>query len=142
MKKVIWFCCVFFMYLNADDIEFNRELVGKVDKVAYSYDKKIKIIKRIGMEYCIKGNNFDKTQPNIMIMGWYRYKLGVPYGEDIIADLKPYIDNKATITDKTLLHHYQKSNFSRFYTCLNLYDSKEYQAEVERIVKKYCKDCK
>ena len=26
--------------------------------------------------------------------------------------------------------------------CLSLYDSKEYQAEVERIVKKYCKDCK
>ena len=26
--------------------------------------------------------------------------------------------------------------------CLKLYDSKEYQNEVERIVKKYCKDCK
>ncbi|STP14457.1 hypothetical protein [Helicobacter fennelliae] len=25
--------------------------------------------------------------------------------------------------------------------CMQLYDSKEYQAEVERIVKKYCKDC-
>lgn len=26
--------------------------------------------------------------------------------------------------------------------CLSLYDSKEYQAEVEHIVKKYCKECK
>ena len=25
--------------------------------------------------------------------------------------------------------------------CLSLYDSKDYQAEVERIVKKYCKEC-
>ncbi len=26
--------------------------------------------------------------------------------------------------------------------CMQLYDSKEYHDEVERIVKKYCKDCK
>lgn len=26
--------------------------------------------------------------------------------------------------------------------CLELYDSKEYQDEVERILRKYCKDCK
>lgn len=29
-----------------------------------------------------------------------------------------------------------------FLSCLELYDSPEYQEEIERIVKKYCKDCK
>ena len=140
MKKVIWFCCVFFMYLNADGIEFNRELVGKVDKVAYSYDKKIKIIKRIGMEYCMEQDNFKEQS---FWLWHFKRKLELYKNidkkivnffsdEGEFARFKSFIDNKAKA--KTIL-------LPRLYGCLELYDSKEYQNEVERIVKKYCKDC-
>lgn len=29
----------------------------------------------------------------------------------------------------------------RFVTCMKLYNSQEYEQEIERIVKKYCEDC-
>ncbi|WP_207942658.1 hypothetical protein, partial [Helicobacter cinaedi] len=108
----------------------------------YSYEKKVRIMKRIGIEYCIKGNDFYETRTDIRVLGRYTNRLGLGYGAILPPlELKSYIDDKATINNETILNHYKNSNFSRFYTCLELYDSKEYQAEVERIVKKYCKDC-
>lgn len=49
-------------------------------------------------------------------------------GKQALAELKQFVERR-------------KKN-SSLTNCLELYDSKEYQAEVERIVKKYCKDCK
>lgn len=102
-------------------------------------------MKRIGIEYCIKGDDFFKIYGYDGIMDWYGYKMVLGYNtieKKILPELKPYIDDRATINDKTIGEHYKNSNFSRFYTCLELYDSKEYQQEVERILKKYCKNCK
>ncbi|WP_155243506.1 hypothetical protein [Helicobacter bilis] len=48
-------------------------------------------------------------------------------GKQALAELKQFVERR-------------KKN-SSLTNCLELYDSKEYQAEVERIVKKYCKDC-
>lgn len=41
-------------------------------------------------------------------------------------------------------YHYDRTNINAItiMQCLEIYDSKEYQDEVERIVKKYCKNCK
>lgn len=146
MKKIVLFCFMAFVCLRADDLGFYGELAGKIDRKPYSYEKKIKIMKRIGMEYCIRKNDdFYKTQPYYMIMGRYEYKMSLGNGtieKKILPELKPYIDDRATINNKTRGKHYKNSNFSRFYTCLELYDSKEYQQEIERILKKYCGNCK
>ena len=142
IKKIMWLCFVSFVCLNGGDIKFDEELAGKVDRTAYSYEKKVRIMKRIGIEYCIKGNDFYETRTDIQVLGRYTNRLGLGYGAILPPlELKSYIDDRATINNETILNHYKNSNFSRFYTCLDLYDSKEYQAEVERIVKKYCKDC-
>lgn len=55
MKKIMWLYFVSFVCLNGGDIKFDEELAGKVDRTAYSYEKKVRIMKRIGIEYCIKG---------------------------------------------------------------------------------------
>ncbi|GAB0174118.1 hypothetical protein NHP164001_21460 [Helicobacter trogontum] len=49
-------------------------------------------------------------------------------GKQAVAKLKKFIEPR-------------KKDSSLTY-CLELYESKEYQDEVERIVKKYCKECK
>ncbi|WP_110570859.1 hypothetical protein, partial [Helicobacter cinaedi] len=106
--------------------------------------KKILIVKRIGIEYCITGEDFSKVQPNISILGRYNYKIGLMWKgleNQILPELKSYIDNKSRIDNETIFAHYSNGNFSRFYVCLEIYDSKEYNAEVERIIKKYCKEC-
>ncbi len=143
MKKIALLCFVSFVCLNGSDIKFNGEFAGKVDEADYSYEKKVRIMKRIGIEYCIKGNDFYETRTDIQVLGRYTNKFGLGYGAILPPpDLKSYIDDKSIINDKTIFNHYKNSNFSRFYVCLDLYDSKEYQDEVERIVKKYCKECK
>ena len=145
MKKIIWMFWLSMTYLNAVDLEFNGERAGKIDRASYSYEKKILIVKRIGIEYCIKGNDFSKVQPNIQILGRYNYKIGLMWKgleNQILPELKSYIDDKSRIDNETIFAHYSNGNFSRFYVCLEIYDSPQYNAEVERIVKKYCKECK
>lgn len=125
MKKIVLFCFMAFVCLSADE-EFgsaNQELVGKIDRKPYSYEKKIKIMKRIGMEYCIRKNDdFYKTQPYYAILGWYEYKMSLGNGtikKKILPELKPYIDDRATINDKTIGEHYENSNFADFIPALS-----------------------
>ena len=143
MKKIAFFCIALFAYLNASDVKFDAELAAKADKAAYPYEKKVRTMKRIGIEYCIKGNDFYETRTDIQVLSRYKSKLGLAHNAILPPlELQSYIDSKSIISDKTTFQHYKNSNLSRFYVCLDLYDSKEYQGEVERIVKKYCKDCK
>ena len=142
IKKTLWLFLTLMIYLNANDLEFNGELAGKIDKASYSCEKKVLTIKRIGIEYCIKGDEFSKVQPNISILGRYNYKIGLMWKgleNQILPELKSYIDNKSRIDNKTIFAHYSNGNFSRFYVCLEIYGSKEYQTEVGRIITKYCK---
>ncbi|MGX3097378.1 hypothetical protein [Helicobacter sp. 23-1046] len=144
MKKIIWLFLALIIYLNANDLEFNGEHAGKIDMASYSYEKKILIVKRIGIEYCIKGNDFSEVQPNVQILGRYNYKIGLGWKgleNQILPELKAYIDDKSRIDYETVFAHYSNGNFSRFYVCLGIYDSPQYNAEVERIMKKYCKEC-
>ncbi len=144
MKKIALFFIVAFVCLNGNDMKYDGEFAGKADKEAYSYEKKIRIMKRIGIEYCIKGNDFGERRTDIQVLNHYLRKLGLPpYGYTITfppPEIKSYIDDKSIIGDKTAFTHYKNSNFSRFYVCLDIYDSKEYQAVAERVMKKYFKD--
>ncbi|WP_276954045.1 hypothetical protein [Helicobacter rodentium] len=57
--------------------------------------------------------------------------------EDNITQFLTFVENLTRWTSKYKIDYtYQP------FKCLMVYELKEYQAEVERIVKKYCKECK
>ena len=57
------------------------------------------------------------------------------FGNEAISELKAYLDE--------YLYIHKIKQKGSVNACFDwIYDSKEYQDEVERIVKKYCKDCK
>ena len=115
------------------------------------YDEIVSLAKMQGFAHCVidldenfkyQHFHFYKTTSDDMREGYfllsrflaaYEHK----YDEHAIAEeIDMYINSLSTnstyINDKT--PHIAK--------CIHMYDSKEYQDEVERIVKKYCKDCK
>lgn len=146
MKKGIVLFVSAFLLVNianaiTDEEARLQEFAGKVDRKPYSCDKKVKILKRLGVEYCIKGEN------PIWLMGIYNHRLSLGYdgfSHELERGFKKFIDDRTTINDETIYNHFKNSNFSKFYTCLELYDSPEYNAEAKRIMKKrkQCKDYK
>ncbi|RDU60228.1 hypothetical protein [Helicobacter sp. MIT 14-3879] len=115
-------------------------------------DEIINIAKMNGFARCLvhyqlgnKEHNFsdyDKA-PNDIQSGYFLlskllYKYNHRYdAHKIYNEIDDYI--KKIIPNYLV---YDKQTPLSFLTCLELYDSKEYQDEVKRIVKKYCKDCK
>ena len=55
---------------------------------------------------------------------------------DNITQFLTLVENLSTWNSKYKIDYTYKP-----FQCLRVYDSKEYQDEVERIVKKYCKEC-
>ena len=127
----------FFSYGNAIEA---AHILRDSDPLPYSFERKVSTLKRIGIEYCMEQDNFKEQS---FWLWHFKRKLELYKNidkkivnffsdEGEFARFKSFIDNKAKA--KTIL-------LPRLYGCLKLYDSKEYQDEVERIVKKYCKDC-
>ncbi len=127
----------FFSYGNA--IEASN-ILRDSDPLPYSFERKVSTLKRIGMEYCMERDNFKEHS---FWLWHFKRKLELyksfdgrtinffnDESDSEFAKFKDFINNKL-----------QGNILPPLYTCLKLYDSKEYQAEVERIVKKYCKDC-
>ena len=81
------------------------------------------------MDYCLK---YSKKLPaNTMEANHIREEEAILRkggGEEAFAELKDYID-------KYTYGH------TELYLCLEMYDSPKYNAEIERIMKKYCKEC-
>lgn len=117
-------------------------ILKEVDNLPYSFDKRIRILKRIGMEYCIgEGKYYERKEFNTQSfwLHWFEGKLELyDNNSNFFRDSDDFVKFKAFIDKKVPA----QSIFPKLYTCLELYDSKEYEQEAERIVKKYCKDCK
>ncbi len=97
-------------------------------KERYYRQEARKYYKAWGFDYCLNytkelpsnhGNRSDSYARELVL------EVG---GKQALTELKKFIEPRKKVSDLT--------------SCLELYDSKEYQDEVERIVKKYCKDCK
>jgi len=80
-----------------------------------------------GLAYCI---NYERS----VVMSFHDSLKMTNHslGNDGVMELQDYI---------------YKTKHDMLYTlpftkCIKIYNSQEYQAEIERIVKKYCKDCK
>lgn len=104
---------------------FNKDPKIYANEMKY-FDKQLRLIEDRSSIYCI---TTDK-------------------GKQIKNDIEQYIKDtrakelesiKSVIEDKSKLESI-KSN-PLLASCFHLYESKEYQAEVKRIIKKYCKEC-
>ncbi|TLD82733.1 hypothetical protein [Helicobacter trogontum] len=110
------------------------------DSLPYSLKRKVDILKRIGIEYCMERDNFKEHS---FWLWHFKRKLELHKDSDdksvnFFSDESDsgFSSFKGFVYSKT-----QDNILPRLYTCLELYESKEYQDEVERIVKKYCEEC-
>lgn len=122
------------------------------------YDEIIGIAKMQGFARCMvhyQTNNtnqnltnaYDKTTNDIQngyfLLSQFLSSYNHRYKHDnITQEVDLYIHNTMQNNTALLKSHQKSSQQPYTLVCLELYDSKEYQDEVECIVKKYCKDCK
>ncbi|MGX2973234.1 hypothetical protein [Helicobacter sp. T3_23-1059] len=128
MKKLVALCalivCVSIIYAHDyvafyDDSEY-LEIYKKEGKNLYRF---------WGLDYCL---GYSKKIPgNTMVANLLNEQEAILRnvgGKEAFAELKDYID-------KYTYGH------TGLYLCLEMYDSPKYNAEIERIMKKYCKEC-
>ncbi|TLD80350.1 hypothetical protein LS70_009215 [Helicobacter sp. MIT 11-5569] len=105
----------------------------------FTFDLKVDALKKLGFRYCIKNFVDDK---NSQVYYLIKDKLDMPLffddkNKDNIMNFLDYVHNRMSWTSsKTINYIYIP------FKCLEIYEDKDYHKEVERIVKKYCKDCK
>ena len=128
MKKLVALCAL----IVCMSIIYAHDYVALYDASEHFeiYKKEGKKFYRFwGMDYCLK---YSKKLPaNTMEANHIREEEAILRkggGEEAFAELKDYID-KYTYGHTIL------------YLCLEMYDSPKYNAEIERIMKKYCKEC-
>ena len=103
-----------------------KHYTQEVKERYYQQDAR-KYYKVWGFDYCL---GYTKGLPNNHAHRSDAYARDLVLevgGKQALAELKQFVERRKKVSNLT--------------NCLELYDSKEYQAEVERIVKKYCKDC-
>ncbi|RDU60233.1 hypothetical protein [Helicobacter sp. MIT 14-3879] len=132
--------CIIFSDLIASEVEILRVSIYedwlKDDKIA----KKIfqesarKNYKLVGIDYCLKYYELSSRYHADALIREVILKRGG--GKEGIEEIKNFVEKIEKQKEEKNYH------ITRLESCLNLYDSKEYQDEVKRIVKKYCKDCK
>ncbi|RDU60069.1 hypothetical protein CQA53_11105 [Helicobacter didelphidarum] len=142
MKKII--LAVLF-YINIvfglGEMNYKNEEVkrNELEQQHFTYELKVDALKKLGFRYCIKKFVDDDKRVYYII----KDKLNMPLffddkNSDNIIQFLTFVENLSRWTGKYKIDYtYQP------FKCLMVYELKEYQAEVERIVKKYCKEeCK
>ncbi|RDU60854.1 hypothetical protein CQA53_10655 [Helicobacter didelphidarum] len=139
MKAVIvlFLGCI---YLMAHDLEPSYKY-----KADYSFEERVGAFKKDGIIYCLDGvrNGSRTSLGRTSIVGGY----DPGYYDHIYYPLFDVVEPLPARKELELYVMKKKSeihlgNLVYVAPCLEIYDSKEYQDEVERIVKKYCKICK
>ncbi|EMZ36256.1 hypothetical protein [Helicobacter bilis] len=118
--KICLFANIMFCNVFAGGPEFH------IDYEKYYKQNAIYLHKVWGFEYCLG------------------YAEKIPFEKQWIGEkqnMSKFVSKEADNELKDFIDRYKKER-NLLIICLDLYDSKEYQAEVKRIVKKYCKDCK
>ena len=127
---VLFLSCI---YLVANELESNFKY-----KANYSFEERVNALKKDGVIYCL-----DKRYNNGTITIGYdeTYYIGIYLDLFDTSDLLRIIEELRLYVKKKK-SEINLGNLVNVAPCLEIYDSKEYQDEIERIVKKYCKDCK
>ena len=138
MKKIILIMCLFVVFGCAFEYGSIISERNELERQHFTYELKVDALKKLGFRYCIKKFVDDDKRVYYII----KEKLNMPLffddkNEDNITQFLTFVENLTRWTSKYKIDYtYQP------FKCLMVYELKEYQAEVERIVKKYCKDCK
>ena len=92
---------------------------------------------------------FKEAQKSFFPYEYNRFELYLPFDKLVaIKAYKQYVDSylqwiKGLSQDDFYKHFKKLPNFNnRFEICMDMYDSIQYQSEMQKIIKKYCKECK
>ena len=101
-----------------------------IDAYAMTDSNQTHYLAQWGLQYCLQYDKENVFEP-ITYNKAFGLRKDVAQGR---IDLQRYLDDECLGRVMTT---------RRFQSCMRIYESdKEYKKEVERIVKKYCKDCK
>lgn len=141
MRNIIFFVCILAGFVSYSNAIEAAHILRDSDPLPYSFKRKVDTLKRIGMEYCMKRDNFKEQS---FWLWHFKRKLELSKNvDDRIINFFSDENNGDFAKFKDFINNKLQGNIflPPLYTCLDLYDSKDYQAKVERIVKKYCKEC-
>lgn len=139
MNKIALIMCLFVVFGYARGYEDFMSKQIELERQHFTYELKVDALKKLGFRYCIKKFVADDKGDVYYII---KEKLNMPLffddkNPDNIIQFLTFIENRLNWTSP-----YKIDYFYQPFQCLMVYELKEYQAEAERIVKKYCKDCK
>lgn len=146
MKKlgVIMVLLILLFKLNAYELS-NECIRLKMYAGLSNLKNKTKELKELGLFYCLGFKDENAIKRRLYLTSanrqCYNY-VQIMDSYQAFEEVKQYIDNiKSEYKDKDPTGEYNK-----FKRCMFIYKSEEgefnsYQQEIERIVKKYCKDC-
>ena len=131
-----------------------RLLDERVAKIFFDKQYQITSIKRAGLEYCLNYEQLRRkslskeAQKSFFPYEYNRFELYLPFDKLVaIKAYKQYVDSylqwiKGLSQDDFYKHFKKLPNFNnRFEICMDMYDSIQYQSEMQKIIKKYCKKC-
>ena len=141
MKKIILavlFCINIVFGLGEMSYKNEEGKRNELERQHFTYELKVDALKKLGFRHCIKKFVDDDKRVYYII----KEKLNMPLffddkNPDNIIQFLTFVENLSRWNSE-----YKIDNTYQPFKCLMVYELKEYQAEVERIVKKYCKECK
>ncbi|TLD79727.1 hypothetical protein LS70_009675 [Helicobacter sp. MIT 11-5569] len=152
MKKLllVLLVCVNSLYAESDGECLGIDFISsrppkKVDSefLFFARARMIDTAKKFGIGICL---DYYGVSPKIEIMEAEWFDLFFQQIEKIgnTDSSRCYTTNRRKQLKKDIEAYVvsQPKGKSKVNTCLRLYDSPDYHSEIERIVKKYCKDCK
>ena len=150
MKKLCLFLCISGVYADSNteclsvDFLSSRPLT-KVDSEFHYFAKSrmIETAKKFGVGICLDYYGLSQ-KIEIMEMQWFNIFFQEIEQVGNADSGRCYTTNRRKQLQEEIKTYIisQPQGISKIQTCLELYDSKAYQDEVKRIVRKYCKDCK
>ncbi|RDU65252.1 hypothetical protein CQA53_06660 [Helicobacter didelphidarum] len=146
----VWFACVSSVYADS-----NKECLGvdflssrplkKADSEFYFFARArmVETAKKFGVGICLDYYGLSQ-KIEIMEMEWFDMMFQQIEKIGNADSSRCYTTNRRKHLKEEIKAYVisQQKGVSKIQTCLELYDSKKYKAEIERIVKKYCKECK
>lgn len=138
MNKIALIMCLFVVFGYARGYEDYVIKQKELERQHFTYELKVDALKKLGFRYCIKNFVADDKGDVYYII---KEKLNMPLffddkNPDNIIQFLTFIENRLNWTSQYKINYIYQP-----FQCLEIYNFKEYQDEVERIVKKYCKDC-
>ncbi len=129
-----------------------RLLDKRVAKIIFDKQYQITSIKRAGLEYCLDYEQLRRKslskEKSFFPYEYNRFEMYLSFDKlTAIKAYKQYVDSylqwiKGLSQDDFYKHFKKLPNFNnRFEICMDMYDSIQYQSEMQKIIEKYCKKC-